>query len=142
MKSQSRCIPTLDHNVGCNGRVAKWCCLCFLFIDSTGKRRSKSVLFMKYFYTKRVQAVGKLDKGLRCLCLWQFSMLIHNFRVTGQPNEKENGFRWTARQSIFILQWDSRTTVNNHYLVTYITLSSSTSLFEQFCHRLCCIKEH
>ncbi len=44
---QSRCIPTIDHNVGYNGRVVL---SVFLLIDFTSKRRSKSVLFIYSFF--------------------------------------------------------------------------------------------
>lgn len=83
----SSCNHTFDHSVGCDGRVA-------LFVlsltDPTGRRGSKSMTFLKYFYTKWAWAVGKWDKGL---C--QSSLAIFNVHVqfqidwTTAPGEKK-----------------------------------------------------
>ncbi len=77
-------------SVGYNGRVAL---RVFSLIDSTGRRRSISTLFAKYIRNGQGQWVNE-TKGL-----WQFSLPMCSFRLTGQLIKEKNGCRQMNGQS-------------------------------------------
>ncbi len=77
---QHGCNPTLDYNVGCNGRVV------------LSGSRSTFVYEVFFIQNRHGQWVSE-TKGFVSLCLWQFSMSMCNVRLIGQPIKEKNGYR-------------------------------------------------
>ncbi len=110
---QYGCNPNFDHNVGCNGRVAL---SVFSLTGSTGGGKSKSMLFLKYFYIKRAQAVCEWDKGL-CQSL---HMAILNAHVQFHID-------WATHQGVKWIQTDRQTKFSSFY--SKIVLQKSATIY-------------